>query len=101
MRIIVMFDLPSTTSAERKAYRSFREELIKSGFFMLQESVYTKIALNQSTVNSVISHIKLIKPQAGIVSILVITEKQFAKMETIVGEISSNIENSDERILIL
>lgn len=43
MRIIVMFDLPVVTSAERQEYTKFRKFLLKSGFIMMQESVYTKI----------------------------------------------------------
>ena len=46
MRILVMFDLPVQTSLDRREYTKFRKHLIKSGFFMLQESVYCKISLN-------------------------------------------------------
>ena len=42
MRIIVMFDLPVVTSVERQEYTKFRKFLLKSGFIMMQESVYTK-----------------------------------------------------------
>lgn len=101
MRVIVMFDLPVLTSIQRKQYRDFRKELIKNGFLMMQESIYTKIALNQNSVNSVIHHIKKIKPLEGLVQILVITERQFARMEVLVGEVNTDIMNSDERILIL
>ena len=42
MRILVMFDLPTETSEERRDYRKFRKNLIKNGFIMMQESVYVK-----------------------------------------------------------
>ncbi|MBS7369554.1 MAG: CRISPR-associated endonuclease Cas2, partial [Oscillospiraceae bacterium] len=42
MRIIVMFDLPVLTAADRREYRKFRGYLLKNGFIMLQESVYCR-----------------------------------------------------------
>lgn len=41
MRIIVMFDLPVGTASERKDYQQFRKYLVKSGFIMMQESIYS------------------------------------------------------------
>ena len=52
MRMILFFDLPTETSQERREYTRFRKYLLKSGFMMMQESVYCKIALNQTVVNS-------------------------------------------------
>ena len=40
MRVMVFFDLPVITSANRKDYRDFHKYLIKTGFLMMQESVY-------------------------------------------------------------
>lgn len=51
MRLIVMFDLPTLTVEDMRSYRDFRKFLIKNGFMMMQESVYSKIALNQSMAN--------------------------------------------------
>ena len=46
MRVIVFFDLPSVTVAERKEYLRFRKFLLSDGYIMMQESVYCKLALN-------------------------------------------------------
>nr|WP_302688853.1 CRISPR-associated endonuclease Cas2 [uncultured Veillonella sp.] len=35
MRVLVMFDLPVATSADRKAYRTFRKFLLSTGFYMM------------------------------------------------------------------
>ena len=51
MRIMLFFDLPTETLQQRREYTRFRKHLLKSGFLMLQESVYCKIALNQAAVN--------------------------------------------------
>lgn len=101
MRILVMFDLPVGTEAERKNYRMFRKHLIKSGFLMLQESVYCKIAQNSTMADAIISNVKKNRPDHGLVQVLKITEKQYSKMEYIVGESKSDVLNSDERLVIL
>ena len=48
MRVIVFFDLPVKTVQDRREYARFRKKLVKSGFVMMQQSVYSKIALNQN-----------------------------------------------------
>ena len=101
MRIIVMFDLPTETTLHRHNYGKFRRYLIKSGFMMLQESIYVKLALNQNMANSIVDSIKKNKPPEGLVQILSVTEKQFSKMEIITGEYSNDTVDTDERLLIL
>ncbi|MGN0526566.1 MAG: CRISPR-associated endonuclease Cas2 [Acutalibacteraceae bacterium] len=101
MRVIVFFDLPTKTKSERREYSRFRRHLVKNGFIMMQESVYSKIALNQNVADGIKANIKKFKPPAGLVEILVITEKQFSKMEMIVGSKNSNVITTDERLLIL
>ena len=101
MRIIVMFDLPMISSENLKEYRKFRKHLIKSGFIMMQESVYSKLALNTTVSESVIRNVKRNKPKEGLVQILTLTEKQYARMELVVGEYSSEVLDTDERIVIL
>ena len=101
MRIIVLFDLPVTTATDRRNYTRFRKLLIKSGFLMMQESVYCRLAQNQSAADYIVSNIRKNKPPAGTVQVIKITEKQYSRIETIVGKINSDIEDSDERLLIL
>lgn len=101
MRVIVFFDLPVTTNTDKKAYRDFRKMLIKSGFMMMQESVYCKIVLNGTAARTIIAHLKKNKPKDGLVQILTVTEKQFSRMETITGKMNEDIINSDERLIIL
>lgn len=84
MRILVFFDLPTETSKDRKIYSRFRKFLIKEGVIMMQESVYSKLALNNSITNAIRDKIEKNKPPKGIVQMLVITEKQFSSMEYIV-----------------
>lgn len=68
---------------------------------MMQESVYCKLALNQNSANAIILHLKANKPRAGLVQVLVVTEKQYSNMEMIVGEKHSDIVDSTERMIVL
>lgn len=101
MRIMVMFDLPTITSAERRDYRRFRKFLMKNGFLMMQESVYTKLALNTGMSDALMNSIMKNRPAAGLVQAMIVTEKQFNKMILIVGETKSEVLDSDERLVIL
>ena len=101
MRMLVFFDLPTETPSDRRNYRVFRKMLIKNGFIMLQESVYCKLMTTPTVENSVKRMLQENKPPSGLVQILTLTEKQFAKMEYVVGESKSDIVDSDERLVII
>ena len=101
MRVIVFFDLPVETTENRRDYSRFRRMLVKNGFIMLQESVYCRMALNQNAAIAISSTIKRHKPPKGLVQILVVTERQFSKMEYVVGEFESDVISDDRRLIIL
>lgn len=101
MRVILFFDLPVQTGAQRRVYAQFHKHLIRSGFVMMQESVYAKLALNMSAAGAIMEGIRQNKPPEGLVQMLVVTEKQFARMEFVVGESHSEIVDSDERTVFL
>lgn len=101
MRIMVFFDLPVITEKDRREYRKFRKYLVKSGFAMIQESVYTKLALNQTVADSISENVKKNRPPSGLVQLLKVTEKQYSKMEYIVGENQNEILSDDCRLVIL
>lgn len=85
MRLVLFFDLPMVTKKEIKIYHHFRKYLIKNGYIMLQYSVYCKLFPNR---DAAIKHIQILKknvPQIGQIRIMVVTEKQFSKIEIIVG----------------
>jgi CRISPR-associated protein Cas2 len=101
MRVMVFFDLPTVTAENRKEYARFRKYLVKNGFIMLQESVYCKLALNQTVSEAITQGVRKNKPSDGLVQVLTLTEKQFSKMEIITGEVKTNVLDSDERLVIL
>lgn len=101
MRILVFFDLPTLTVENRRNYRRFRKCLVENGFLMMQESVYCKLMTTPSVEASVKNLIRKNKPDDGVVQILTVTEKQFSKMEFVVGEWTSDVIDSDERLVVL
>src|SRR5699024_12232227 len=83
-------------------YREFRKFLIKNGYVMMQYSVYSKIILNHSVLNY--QKVKLYEnaPEKGNIDILIVTEKQYVGIETIIGNSTrTNQENSTNRMVIL
>lgn len=86
MRLIVMFDLPTETSKDKRNYRMFRRYLIKNGYAMMQYSIYSKIILNRTVLNHQKIKLKQNAPPKGFVELLVVTENQYANKEVLVGE---------------
>lgn len=101
MRIVVMFDLPMKTSSDIREYNRFRKFLVKSGFLMMQESVYCKLALNTTVADGVMANVRNNKPEHGLLQAFTLTERQFAKIEYITGRSASNVLDNDKRLVIL
>ena len=68
---------------------------------MLQESVYCKLALNGTAVNAIIDNVHKNKPEEGLIQLLSVTEKQYSKMDIIIGEAKSEVLDTDERLVVL
>lgn len=85
MRLVVFFDLPVETAAQRKSYRLFRRFLIKEGYLMMQESVYSKLVINDGAEASALIRLRKNRPARGLVQVLKVTERQYATMEFITG----------------
>ncbi len=101
MRMLVMFDLPTETAENRKAYRKFRKFLINEGFLMHQFSVYSKLLLNDTSSKAMLARLQKNNPEDGLITVLNITEKQFARMVYLSGEKDMSIGNSDSRVVFL
>ncbi|WP_029072874.1 CRISPR-associated endonuclease Cas2 [Kandleria vitulina] len=85
VRIILFFDLPMNTKKEKRVYRNFRKYLIQNGYMMMQFSVYCRIFANREAA---VNHITILKrnvPKEGQIRIMLVTEKQYSKIEIIVG----------------
>ena len=68
---------------------------------MILESVYCKLAEIGSVAGAMVENIKKNKPSEGLVQVLRVTEKQYNKMDFIVGENTGDVLSTDERLVIL
>lgn len=94
MRMICMFDLPVETDEEKRAYRSFRKDLLREGFIMIQYSVYVRTCPSREYCNRLEKRIRKIIPKKGNIRLLVVTEKQYEDMKLLVGS-----KNETEKVL--
>lgn len=85
MRLLVFFDLPVVTRAERRAYTIFRRFLLNDGYDMIQFSVYGRIVNGNDAEQKHMKRLVDNLPPEGSVRCLTVTEKQFASMKLLVG----------------
>ena len=81
MWVLVLFDLPTETKKERKAYAVFRKKMLKDGFTMFQFSIYLRHSSSRENAEVHIKRVKSFLPEKGHVGIMCITDKQFGLME--------------------
>lgn len=101
MRMILMFDMPTDTAEERKAYRKFRKFLLNEGFIMHQFSIYSKLLLNNTANKAMVDRLQENNPKKGNITLLTVTEKQFSRMIYLHGDKDTSVANSDERVVFL
>ncbi len=68
---------------------------------MMQESVYSKIVLNATAAAAVRENVRKHKTTGGLIQMLLVTERQFERMEIVVGEGQTTVIDGDERLVIL
>ena len=85
MRMLVLFDLPVVTKAERRAYTLFRRFLINDGYDMIQFSVYGRILNGNDALEKHMKRLVDNLPPDGSIRCLTVTEKQYASMKLLVG----------------
>lgn len=85
MRLLVFFDLPVATKADRRAYTIFRRFLINDGYDMIQFSVYGRILNGNDALEKHMKRLIDNLPPDGSVRCLSVSEKQFASMKLLVG----------------
>lgn len=86
MWLVAMFDLPTETKQQRKAYTRFRKALIKDGFAMMQYSVYIRHCASRENADVHILRTHAALPPEGEVRLICITDKQYERMEIFLGK---------------
>ena len=98
--LFAMFDLPTTEKEERRRYTQFRNLLLKQGFQMLQYSVYARYFASEEASKTHRKRIKKGLPPAGHVRLLLVTDKQFGKMEIFQGRKARSTEEPPDQLLL-
>ena len=85
MWLMVFFDLPTKTKPQRRRANRFREFLKKDGFMMLQLSAYARVCRGQDAVDKHVRRVRSSLPKEGSVRTLQVTDKQYGRMELMLG----------------
>jgi CRISPR-associated protein Cas2 len=86
MWVFVFFDLPTETKQQRKKAAKFRDNLIKSGFYMMQFSVYIRHAASLESARAQVKRVQsFMHANEGHIAILLITDKQYGEIINIYG----------------
>lgn len=83
---MVLFDLPTETKKDKKAYSLFRKNLQRDGFTMFQFSIYVRHCASSENAAVHIKRVKSFLPEFGKVGIISITDKQFSQIELFYGK---------------
>lgn len=85
MWVVVFFDMPTETTADKRSYRIFRKKLLKNGFGMFQFSIYVRHCMSRENAQKYMKYVKSNLPSKGHIVMMMITDKQFGMMEVYYG----------------
>lgn len=83
--MIVIYDLPTLTSTQRRDAQIFRKKLLANSYVQLQESVYVKLLRNTSSTDSETAIVRELAPTEGVVQVLPMSLQVFQNMRTLNG----------------
>jgi len=84
--VLVFFDLPTETRAERKIASKFRKNLLEDGFAMFQFSIYMRFCSSRENAAVHQKRVRNLLPEKGKVGVMQVTDKQFGMMELFYGK---------------
>ena len=83
--LVVAFDLPTGTKAQRKAAHDFREWLKDDGYQMMQFSVYVRACVTFARQLTHVNRVKSNLPPEGSVRVIFVTRAQWERSFVIHG----------------
>ncbi len=101
MWVFVFFDLPVGTKTERRYATRFRNFLKDDGYLMLQWSVYVRVCRGEEAVDKHIERVRRNLPPKGSVRALQVTDRQYGRMRTMLGEPKKNERVAPQQLLLL
>lgn len=84
--LMLMYDMPVITTADKKAYRKLTNYLQKSGFYALQDSIYIKPLSEKQKAKRYLSEIKQLAAIGSHIRALMLTHQSFIAMEAVIGQ---------------
>lgn len=93
--LIVTFDLPTLTKAQRKAAHDFREWLKDDGYQMIQWSVYARSCVTFARQETHVARVKGNLPAEGSVRVLFVTRAQWEKSYVLHGAPAKEVPPED------
>lgn len=100
MWLFALFDLPVDKPELRREYTQFRKALLKSGFTMLQYSVYAHYVASEESDEALRRKVHAALPSHGQVRLVSVTDRQFEKMEVYVGKKREKTEDPPLQMLL-
>lgn len=100
MWLFVFFDLPTKSKKDRKKYTIFRKFLLNDGFMMMQFSVYARICKGDDSIDTHKKRVRDKIPNRGHIRMISITDLQYSKMETLIGEEKEEEKLGKEQLLL-
>ena len=86
MWVLVLFDLPTETKKDKRAYADFRKNLQKDGFTMFQFSIYVRHCASSENADVHIKRVKIFSSEHGQVGILCNPINNFGNIELFYGK---------------
>ena len=98
MWVLVLFDLPTETKKDKKAYADFKKNLQRDGFTMFQFSIYVRHCASSENAEVHIKRVKSFLPEHGNVGIMCITDKQFGNIELFYGKKTVDVNTPGQQL---
>jgi CRISPR-associated protein Cas2 len=98
MWVFVLYDLPTETAKQRKAFALFRKNVMKDGFQMFQFSIYVRHCPSRENAEVHIKRVKGFLPKEGNVCLFMLTDQQFSLMELFRSGKSSELPDTVQQL---
>ncbi len=100
MWVMALFDLPVQTDQQRKRAAQFRKLLLSNGFIRLQYSVYGRFFDSEEASLPTRRTLRGAIPEDGHVRLILLTDRQFGKMEVFHGQNAEEAEQTPRQLLL-
>lgn len=101
MWMMVFFDLPVGTKAQRNGATRFRKFLKDDGYMMLQWSVYARVCRGEEAVDKHLARVTRNLPKEGSIRALQVTDKQYARIKLLLGKAEKNEKVATQQLALL